>query len=261
LPSRSGLVAYTQGGADKLADSAVAPIRGGTSKTLTDLSSDLFDQRDLGRLEETWVPSFDGRRIQAWIITPPGFDPAKKYPMVLEIHGGPFGAYGPMFATEPRLMAAVGYVVVYANPRGSTSYGKEFGNAIEELILVNKHVINLLKEYNPSTAYDLKKYYPDLFKKFQEQRLKEMFNWVLNNIKRGKKEGLYRNELDEHIIAKLFVHRNEVLIIESDTFDLNEFTSNKFISEMIIYHIRGIATEKGIEVLNKNQNNIIENEM
>jgi AcrR family transcriptional regulator len=139
--------------------------------------------------------------------------------------------------------------------------GKEFGNAIEELILVNKHVINLLKEYNPSTAYDLKKYYPDLFKKFQEQRLKEMFNWVLNNIKRGKKEGLYRNELDEHIIAKLFVHRNEVLIIESDTFDLNEFTSNKFISEMIIYHIRGIATEKGIEVLNKNQNNIIENEM
>jgi AcrR family transcriptional regulator len=139
--------------------------------------------------------------------------------------------------------------------------GKEFGNAIEELILVNKHVINLLKEYNPSTAYDLKKYYPDLFKKFQEQRLKEMFNWVLNNIKRGKKEGLYRNEHDEHIIAKLFVHRNEVLIIESDTFDLNEFTSNKFISEMIIYHIRGIATEKGIEVLNKNQNNIIENEM
>lgn len=65
------------------------------------------------------------------MVTPPGFDPAKKYPLLLEIHGGPFAAYGPWFAPEIQLYAAAGYVVVYANPRGSTSYGTEFANLIE----------------------------------------------------------------------------------------------------------------------------------
>jgi len=64
------------------------------------------------------------------VITPPGFDPARKYPLVLEIHGGPFAAYGPTFAAEQQLYAAAGYVVLYVNPRGSTGYGREFGNAI-----------------------------------------------------------------------------------------------------------------------------------
>jgi len=129
--SKSGLVAYTAAGPDRLADVAVVPLRGGTPRRLTDLSGDLLAQRNLGRLEEFWVPSaHDGLRIQAWMITPPGFDPAKKYPLILEIHGGPFAAYGPTFAMEQQLYAAAGYVVVYVNPRGSTGYGKAFGNAI-----------------------------------------------------------------------------------------------------------------------------------
>jgi acylaminoacyl-peptidase len=129
--SKSGLVAYTAAGPNRLADVAVVPLRGGTPKRLTDLSGDLLSQRDLGKVEEFWVPSsHDGLRIQAWMITPPGFDPAKKYPLLLEIHGGPFAAYGPTFAAELQLYAAAGYVVVYVNPRGSTGYGKAFGNAI-----------------------------------------------------------------------------------------------------------------------------------
>ena len=69
-------------------------------------------------------------RSTAGSSTPPGFDPAKKYPLILEIHGGPFANYGARFATEMQLYAAAGYVVLYANPRGSTSYGEEFGNLI-----------------------------------------------------------------------------------------------------------------------------------
>ena len=72
----------------------------------------------------------DGRKIQGWLLKPPGFDAKKKYPLILEINGGPFANYGDRFDLEKQLMAASGYVVVYTNPRGSTSYGGEFGNLI-----------------------------------------------------------------------------------------------------------------------------------
>jgi acylaminoacyl-peptidase len=82
-------------------------------------------------VEEIWYESsYDGRRIQGWIVTPPEFSPSRKYPLLLEIHGGPFANYGARFSTEIQLYAAAGYVVLYTNPRGSTSYGEEFGNLI-----------------------------------------------------------------------------------------------------------------------------------
>ena len=98
---------------------------------LTALNDDLLGNKTLGAVRElTWKSSKDQREIQGWVITPPDFDPAKKYPLILEIHGGPFAAYGPNYTTEMQLFAAAGYVVLYANPRGSTSYGEEFGNLI-----------------------------------------------------------------------------------------------------------------------------------
>ncbi|MFN0180365.1 MAG: S9 family peptidase [Gemmatimonadales bacterium] len=100
-------------------------------RTITSLNADLVGARELGQVEEIWWNSSkDQRRIQGWIIKPPGFNPAKKYPLILEIHGGPFANYGPRFDVEKQLMAAGGYVVLYTNPRGSTSYGEEFGNLI-----------------------------------------------------------------------------------------------------------------------------------
>ncbi len=100
-------------------------------RMVTALNSDLLGARELGQVEELWWNSSkDQRRIQGWIIKPPGFDPSRKYPMILEIHGGPFANYGPRFDVEKQLMAAGGYVVLYTNPRGSTSYGEEFGNLI-----------------------------------------------------------------------------------------------------------------------------------
>ncbi|MGB0135048.1 S9 family peptidase, partial [Dokdonella sp.] len=126
-----GRVAYTQGGMESLANLAVVE-RSGKARTLSDLDANLLEHITLGKMEAITVKSsFDGRDIQAWIVRPPNFDPSKKYPMLLEIHGGPFAAYGPHFAPEIQLYAAAGYVVVYANPRGSTSYGTEFANLIE----------------------------------------------------------------------------------------------------------------------------------
>ena len=104
---------------------------GGEPRQLTHSNDALFSQLNLTEPEEVWYESFDGKRIQAWIQKPPGFDPTKKYPLILNIHGGPHAAYGYIFEHEFQWMAAKGYVVLYPNPRGSTSYGQDFGNIIQ----------------------------------------------------------------------------------------------------------------------------------
>lgn len=98
---------------------------------LTRVNEELSSQLNLTDPEEIWYTSFDGKKIQAWIQKPPNFDPSKKYPFILEIHGGPHSAYGLTFTHEFQWMAAKGYVVLYTNPRGSTSYGQDFGNIIQ----------------------------------------------------------------------------------------------------------------------------------
>jgi dipeptidyl aminopeptidase/acylaminoacyl peptidase len=103
----------------------------GEARQLTHLNDELFSQLNLTEPEEIRYQSFDGKQIQAWLQRPPGFDKAKKYPLILNIHGGPHAAYGFVFAHEFQWMAAKGYVVLYPNPRGSTSYGQEFGNVIQ----------------------------------------------------------------------------------------------------------------------------------
>ncbi|HYT82343.1 MAG TPA: S9 family peptidase [Gemmatimonadales bacterium] len=98
---------------------------------LTNVNADVLARIRLGRVEEVSYRSTGGARIQGWIVKPPGFDPTKKYPLILEIHGGPHGMYGVGFSYQFQNFAANGYVVLYTNPRGSTGYGSPFGNAIE----------------------------------------------------------------------------------------------------------------------------------
>ena len=105
--------------------------RGGEPKQITHINDKLFSQLNLTLPDEIWYTSFDGKRIHAWIQKPPDFDPTKKYPLILNIHGGPHAAYGFVFDHEFQWMAAKGYVVLYPNPRGSTSYGQDFGNIIQ----------------------------------------------------------------------------------------------------------------------------------
>jgi dipeptidyl aminopeptidase/acylaminoacyl peptidase len=103
----------------------------GTRKQLTHMNDDLFSKINLTEPEELWYTSFDGKKIQAWIQKPPDFNPSKKYPLILNIHGGPHAAYGWVYDHEFQWMAAKGYVVLYPNPRGSTTYGQDFGNIIQ----------------------------------------------------------------------------------------------------------------------------------
>ncbi len=122
-------IAYTRSAADRPAE--IAAISNRKVQTLTALNDDLLAHRDLAEVKTVrFSSSLDGREIEAWIATPPGYEPGTAYPMILEIHGGPFAAYGPHFSSEVQLYAAAGYVVVYVNPRGSTSYGAEFANLI-----------------------------------------------------------------------------------------------------------------------------------
>ena len=104
---------------------------GAEPRQLTDVNRELFGQLNLTEPEEISYQSFDGKRIQAWLQKPPAFDAKKRYPLILNIHGGPHAAYGFVFDHEFQWMAAKGYVVLYPNPRGSTSYGQEFGNVIQ----------------------------------------------------------------------------------------------------------------------------------
>ncbi|MCF4010418.1 S9 family peptidase [Rheinheimera sp. UJ63] len=123
--ANDGTLAYTQGTSQRPAE--VAVFNDKRSRTLTRLNSGLLSQRQLGQVQEIrYTSSAGNEEIQGWYITPPNFDPNKKYPLLVEIHGGPHLAYGPQFAAELQRYAAEGYVVFYNNYRGSTGYGERF---------------------------------------------------------------------------------------------------------------------------------------
>lgn len=127
--SNNNKFAYTLGGTEHPAD--LGTSYKGNNQRITKLNDDLFSYRNVAEVEELWwESSFDQRKIQGWLVKPPNYDPSKKYPLILEIHGGPFTSYGSVFSAEIQLYAAQGYLVLYTNPRGSTSYGEEFGNLI-----------------------------------------------------------------------------------------------------------------------------------
>jgi dipeptidyl aminopeptidase/acylaminoacyl peptidase len=112
-------------------DITMVPVyKQGPAMKLTHVNDSLMSQYQLGAVEELTYDSFDGKNMQGWIIKPPNFDSSKKYPFILDIHGGPHAMYGVGFQHELQIQAARGYVVLYLNPRGSTGYGEEFGNII-----------------------------------------------------------------------------------------------------------------------------------
>ncbi len=123
--SPNGTAAYTQGSPYRPADVAVVTRRG--TQVVTALNDDLLSDRTLGTVTEiVYNSSFDGTEIQGWYVTPPDYEEGERYPLILEIHGGPHLAYGAYFSPEIQLMASAGYVVFYDNHRGSTSYGEDF---------------------------------------------------------------------------------------------------------------------------------------
>ncbi len=136
----NGAIAFNQASPQRPAELAIIDKRA-QSRLLTNLNEDLLGHKTLGKVEELHVASsFDGRDVEGWVVYPPAYTSGKKWPLILEIHGGPVANYGPRFSADNQLYAAAGYVVLYLNPRGSDSYGAEF--------------VNLIHHNYPSEDYD-----------------------------------------------------------------------------------------------------------
>ncbi|MGC6502709.1 MAG: S9 family peptidase [Flavobacteriaceae bacterium] len=124
-----GQIAYTLASPYAPAELAIVTTKG--QQQLTNINKAVLGQRTLGTVNEIrYTSSFDGRSIQGWVVYPPDYDATKKYPLLVENHGGPISNYGARFSAEIQLYAAAGYIVFYPNPRGSTSYGEEFANLL-----------------------------------------------------------------------------------------------------------------------------------
>lgn len=124
-------IAYTHTTPMHPAELALSENKENSTAIVSSVNHDLLSYRELGAVQEVWYKStVDGRDLQGWLVKPPFYDEGKKYPLIVENHGGPISNYGDRFSAEMQLYAAAGYMVFYPNPRGSTSYGEEFGNLL-----------------------------------------------------------------------------------------------------------------------------------
>ena len=121
-------------------------------------------------------------------------------------------------------------------------------NAIDEIIGIGKHVSSQLKTMHPSIHYDMEKYYPEVWKIFENHKGGHIYQCVMNNLERGIKEGLYRDNLNVRVIAKLYLSKID-LVFDSSVFPVNEFNFAEVYMELIRYHIRGVASEMGLKYL------------
>ncbi len=127
----NGAIAFT--GGEPTFPAEVELTSGTATRRLTNLNAALRDTKTMGEVRKITAPSsHDGLMIDGWLTLPPGYTPGTRVPLILEIHGGPFAAYGPHFASDNQLYASAGYAVLSANPRGSTSYGAAFANQIDK---------------------------------------------------------------------------------------------------------------------------------
>jgi dipeptidyl aminopeptidase/acylaminoacyl peptidase len=123
-------MAYFYGTMDDPAQVFVRDLATGNDRQLTKHNHPLLDGLDLGQIEEVWFKGPDDNDLQGWILKPPAFDPSKKYPSILEIHGGPITQYGNYFMHEFYYLASKGFVVYFSNPRGGRGYGEAHAKAI-----------------------------------------------------------------------------------------------------------------------------------
>jgi TetR/AcrR family transcriptional regulator, cholesterol catabolism regulator len=158
------------------------------------------------------------------------------------------------FADKEELVSRVTDFMIGINKNCLTDINDKKLNAIDELFEVARHVNQMLKDHNPSTEYDLKKYYPVEYQKVRKVKREIMYESVLSNLQKGIKQGIYRKELKPEVIAKLHVARVEGMM-ENDVFSIEDYTNRDFFREIMVYHIRGIANEQGIQILEEKLKN------
>ena len=122
-------------------------------------------------------------------------------------------------------------------------------NAIDKMFSISKEVTSRMKHMNPSLMSDLKKYYRETWELIEKYKNEFIFKMVFDNISQGISEGVYRKDIDQNLIAKFYIGHIEALLFEDSTNrDMIDFVH--FHTEMLLYHLRGVCNEKGLEILN-----------
>ncbi len=124
-------------------------------------------------------------------------------------------------------------------------------NAIEEIFEVNRYMTKMVKEQNPTLVYDMQKYYPELYGTLMQEQRRRMHEAIRSNLIKGIEEGLYRSEMNVEIISKLHMTRMEYSHRQDNNYQLSDIDSREVMQEIFIYHLHGIANEKGIKFLNE----------
>jgi dipeptidyl aminopeptidase/acylaminoacyl peptidase len=127
---RAGTIAFVHASPEARGEVFCCDGAGEEERRLTNENRAALSGLRLGATESFWCKSFDGTKIQGWVVTPPGFRSDRKYPLVLFTHGGPYYAFSHTWDLDVQALAARGYVVVYANCRGSVGYGKSFMKSV-----------------------------------------------------------------------------------------------------------------------------------
>ena len=130
LDAAQSQIAYLWGDLERPGQLWLRDLASGEKRLLADPNADLLAELDLGGVEEVWFSGADGYQLHGWVTFPPDFDPARQYPSILAIHGGPMTQYGRAFFHEFFYLAAQGYVVYWSNPRGGLGYGEGHLRAI-----------------------------------------------------------------------------------------------------------------------------------
>lgn len=120
-------------------------------------------------------------------------------------------------------------------------------NAIDELIDIAKHLLSFLKGMSPSMMYDTQKYYPKQWSKVESQHFNFFHDVIKSNIERGQVEGLYIEDVNSEIIARLYI-KQTLAIVDESTFPTNEYDKGELFKTLITYHIRGLMTPQGREM-------------
>lgn len=152
--------------------------------------------------------------------------------------------------TKEDLIATVVNFHIQNDQKATQDILSESTNAVEGMIYTTRHVLKFMRKMSPSLLYDLKKYYPDIWKSIEVSHFNYIKQVIYTNLLRGQNEGLYRTGFNADIISQLYISK-ALTITNTDIFPLDKYDRVNLFEELVNYHLYGIITAKGLDVLNK----------